>query len=429
MKLTWIPCCIFLALVSLSARASAITPESAVSYFAIRDVKGEVLYWHPWSAKWRTLKSDRKLPKNTLVQVGIDSSFGFETLAPAGRKTQTLKAEKFVVQVKQPMVLRLSDDIFRQISFNPFFIDQLPGLQESASSQKGIATFKEAWERLVAVVSGKLPVNQVLSREAGIDLGIKSKKIKLYMPPRDSIFLVKSFPMKMEIRWQDIPENGAEFEVNLWKKGSESGPPVAKTRSNRQVVSIADEGSYMYQVSTSDGKWQSAIAQTHVSFPVGQFTAEKNSKINLSERKTPNPLLPIYLPPPDFAYLVKKLPVKIDFTWERTESVPDYAPFNFIIVDHLGKEFLNQIVNGTSTSAHFKEPGDYYWYVEATVPKKPGEQLTPENSRDSYRVLSQARKISIISKSRETLARQSSDDILSYLVGDSFFNGIVYIDN
>ena len=235
------------------ASLHAVIKEQEAKYFVIKDVRGQVLFWQPWSAKWRPVQKGQRILENSLIQVEEGSDFVFEALPPKGKHLKGLKAEKYVVQVREPMVFRLTDGIFRKISFNPIFIEQLPELQTKADQKEAPLSFKEAWERLVAVVNGKVPLDQAMTQDKGVALGVKSKEIKLFMPPKDSVFLVKSFPMKLDMQWQAVPEDGVEYEVTLWKKGTEKKNPVAVTKRTQQTVKIKEEGSYMYQISSSDG--------------------------------------------------------------------------------------------------------------------------------------------------------------------------------
>lgn len=422
--------CLFGILIALSTtgaiQATESTDKTPIKRFTVTEVNGTVLYWQPWGAKWRTLRPKFVLKDGTLVQVTPGAEVSFETERQKNDQFKGFRADRFVAKIKDPMVFRVTDDLFRKTSFSTYVIDQMPEMQRIATRREGVLpTIREAWNRIIAIMAGRvIPqrfARSLLGTDAGVELIAHAKRIKLFAPPKDSILVSDEAVTTLPIRWRPISEKDPIYEVTVWKKGEEMPPPVARVTQTEYSVKVFGEGTFMYQVTALDGRYQSEVLQFHVALPTGNFVTDKETNLPLAERQHPNPLLPLVFPPPNFALVSDDSEVTINFAWEPSSSIPSYAKFVFRVTDPHGQEVRSITTNSLRATMKFTAPGEFFWQVDSVVPSDLAKPFT--SSKQNKRFLSEARRFWVMPATKNPL-----DQVLR-LSKTAMAGGTVYLQS
>lgn len=349
---------------SLTPYAHAEKKKTILRKVTVKEVTGDVLAWLPWASAWQKINEDTVLWESTLVQVRPRASITFTLAAEAG--FDGLRADSVEITLKTPTVTRLESGVLRKVALNNFFVPQIPDIQEGApSTTMMFKKLNEAWDRFAAlVVQGQVKQKWIDAAERepndeDASMKAKSKKIRILTPKNEMMALSEQFPVELTILWQKLDEPGLSYDVMVWKLDEPRRPPLAVTRFDYHYAKLFSEGTYYIQVGTSDGRYQSAVHQVHVSLPL---QGRKNE--NGAASAKPNAPLSLLLPPNHFSMRTRTIPATVTFSWERALGKREQR-YQVVITDLAGKEVVRKSTTERLLRLRLPNAGEYRWYVEA----------------------------------------------------------------
>lgn len=345
----------------------------------VKEVKGKVLCWDPWSANWSPVDAGNELWESSLVQVTNGATITFEMRSKDG--FVGLQSDRVEVTINHPAVFRLDDKVLRKVELNTFFIPQMPDITQAKGSKKGTLyeTFDEAWQRFAALVApGKMKVDPNWLRDAAqqekeqdATVAAKAKRIKLFSPTDEMILVADKVPMEFTILWQPVPEPNQEYEVMIWRIDEARRPAIATTRFDYYFAKQFRDGDFYVQVATKDGRYQSPVRTVHVLLPMtGRIAHTTNAQMGVDP-------LPLTLPPEGFQYVTQSYPADVTFTWERGLLAAGTI-YQFVLKGEDGKELVRRLTNDRTLKLKISRPGDYKWQVEAVPPAERNAPTQPK---------------------------------------------------
>ena len=214
-------------------------------------------------------------------------------------------------------------------------------------------------------------------------------------------------PSEITVSWVAAPEPGLRYQVYMWLETRPRPAPLALTRFDYHVLPVFEEGDYLVQVMSDDGKWQSTPNRIHIASPFN----ERIAKLIGNPPRLPLPLLE---PPENFVYITPDLPKMISFHWERGRNPSDgNQAFEVVLSNMAGKELLRRRTKALMTQLRFTGPGQYRWRVEG---------LAPSDDGTVQRSISDERTIEI----RLPSSLATTDPLGSLFVAKS---GLFYLEN
>lgn len=382
--------CLLTAAGFAAAPVNAPKGKTTLRRFNIKEVKGKVLAWTPWSSSWSQLEAPSEVWESSLIQVTNGSTVTFEMRSADG--FIGLASDRVEVTLNHAAVFRLDDKILRKVELNTFFIPQMPDITQAKGEKKGMMyeTFHEAWERFAALVApGKMEAKASWLRDLAKDekdqdatVAAKSKKLKLFAPTDNQMLVADKLPMEFTVLWQPAPEPNLEYEVMMWRIDEARRPPIAITRFDYYYAKQFRDGDFYIQVASKDGRYQSPVRTVHVMLPMqGTITHTTNTKMGTEP-------LPLALPPEGFHYVTHVFPAEFTFSWEHGLLASGTA-YQFVLRDGAGKELVRRLTNERTLRLKINKPGDYKWQIEG-IP-----QATDRRGNTSPKIYSEVRNFNL----------------------------------
>lgn len=382
--------------------------------FLVKELKGKVLAWPPLAPAWQELNVGDPILEDTLIQVQKNASITFELSAQQG--FSGLQAESMIITLNSPILMRLRENIPRRVTLNDYFIPKIPEAKPDKSlAELFYENFAEAWERFAANLLPQAIRNSLFKRalegdSADTAVSLRAKRIKIYTPAQGALSITSSLPEEMRISWQSIAETHPPYAVRLWEVDKPRPPPMALTTQDYYVVKITKEGNYLTQVATEDGRWQSEVRAFSVLLPMnGRGEPPSLTHVNLP--------LPLKLPPKNFVFFSKELPLSVVFEWDRPNAAQGRQTYTFILSDTNGKELFRRNTSDLIFSMKFTNPGTYRWYVVATP-----ATVDPENPSH---IFSEVRTISVQASKKIVAGKTDPIEELFLVRADRIF----YLDS
>ncbi len=338
----------------------------------IREVRGNVLMWPIWSDKWYKMEEGKLIPEFTLVQVCDNSSLSFSILG--SEKFLGLGGSELTYTVNVPTVFRITPNTPRKIKLDSYFIEKFPDVTSANPDIKeSFTTFEEAWKRIsVNLVLKFVPIffirNALKKEKSDMNVALRAKKIKIYYPHNDSIILSDSLPKFVKISWKAIPVPLAQYSISVWKADEKKPSPQHFTNQTYNVIKFEEEGDYFFQVSSSDGVYQSSVNK------IGVFLPMAGRKIPPSPDSLAKKIELVF-PYNNFKYFTKSFPVTINFVWDK-----DYNRiYSFVLLDEGKKVLFEKKTTSSEINLKFDKYGSYKWYVKACDSKFSEDENCMEN--------------------------------------------------
>lgn len=337
--------------------------------YRILSTVGRVTAWEPWATVWTDVNVGDELWESTLVQIHRGGTFSFELASKEALKG--LQGEAIQVKLGTPIVVRLNEDITRQIDLSSYFVPNLPKdtIKPEGSKLPLFDSIQEAWKRVAAVAAVRdLKMDSLMPslNNSESALALRAKHMTLITPTNGQNVLVDKVPSEIRVGWEPVPEANTTYEVRLWRVEDMRPGPLALTQIDHHFVTVNREGPYFVQVTTSDGKYQSDPHQIFVSLPIAGRIKKKTTLAGLAS--IPIPLL---LPPDGFVYHAKSFPIQLTYEWDLSiEEDTEFDPtFIFKVTDLAGKKLMETKVEGRRFVGKFAKPGKFKWSVSAVLSK------------------------------------------------------------
>ncbi len=365
--------CFFLASVSASAPQIAASSHASLKRYRILSTVGRVTAWEPFSTNWVEVTAGMELWESTLVQIHKGGTFSFELAS--SEALRGIQGEAIQVKLGTPIVVRLNEDITRQLDLGSYFIPNLPNSRsklDDAAKNPIYQSITEAWQRFAAIaVSQGLPLEGLMPDLASSEsaLALRAKRMTLLTPANGSTVLVEKVPATVRVMWEEVTDPDVTYEVRLWRLDEPRPGPLALTQIDHHFITVPREGPYFVQVTTADGKYQSEPAQIFVSLPIAGRINKEVSVAGLASLP-----IPLLLPPDGFIYQTKTFPAPIAFEWDLNIEGETEPVFNFTVTDVNKKPLVQTKVNGRRFVARFARPGKFKWNVTAVIPPVEGEK-------------------------------------------------------
>jgi len=367
---------LFTLLLVLSSVVHSATPEpkdrTRLKKYRIISTVGRVTAWEPFSTAWVDVGPGSVLWESTLVQVHRGGTFSFELESKEALKG--IQGEAIQVKLGTPIVVRLNEDITRQIDLGSYFIPNLPKSGKGGEDAQNpiYQSITEAWQRFAAIAAVRgLPVDGLLpdlnNKESS--LALRAKHMELISPASGATVLVQKVPTELRVSWETVPDENTTYEVRLWKLDEPRPGPIALTQIDHHYITVPREGPFFVQVTTADGKYQSDPHQIFVSLPIAGRIEKQTVVGGLASLP-----IPLELPPNGFVYQTKTFPTAITFEWDLNIEGETEPNFKFTVTDTAGKPLVETPVAGRRFVARFARPGKFKWSVSAVIPPTEGEK-------------------------------------------------------
>jgi hypothetical protein len=334
--------------------------------YTITSTSGVVLLWYPWASRWRQMTTPVAAPKDAILQV----TNGATATVKLNKSTDSYGQKRVNVsmKVKSPMVVRLSHDLMRKMTFQRHELNKLPDslIAENAPTDLAEIPFqlKEAWDKMLAVFTGKVGKSsqaakdiEQMKEQDGIDLSVKVKKIIVNLPIQKQIINATTLPISVYVSWEhaDFP---TDYKVKIWDTGATKKNLSIITSSSFYNQRIYTAGEYQIQVSSRDDTVVSDPVTIFVKVAPKQLEVENEGNLNLDNTLTSTS------PPDEFNIVTQSKKSKISFSWNDTLSGTRKSLYKLSIskLDSSYKASKSLSSNGVTIAL---EPGDYQWHVQA----------------------------------------------------------------
>ncbi len=380
-------------LIMLSALFSGgsfdVAQSATPTVFKVLKVEGSVLTRAATSARWYQVREGRFLPEGQLIQVTANASITVENRY--NLKAAGVGADRLQLTLTKPIVTRLSSDLLREVKLSTFFVDQVNAVAPpTAEIFPPPLTLKEAWTKLVAMVSNIPPpdlpqISLAELERQGMALGASAKRIRLFAPTANSVVQSAEWPLEVKMVWDNPKRAPMKFYIYTWPSNSPRPAPVAATRQDFHSIKIPRPGTYFVQVMSDDGIWQSDAVAIHALVPLDQNVAAGG--VNASELKS-KAALTLRYPPDQFVVASQRSPLAMTVSWNFETSGPNPF-FEASVKDSLGK--LVRVIKTKATEASINlDPGRYVWSVAVVgtnfrTTNRQFEILRPEESSSTIR--------------------------------------------
>jgi hypothetical protein len=193
-------------------------------------------------------------------------------------------------------------------------------------------------------------------------LGVSAKRLRLLAPVANTVVQSADWPIEMKVVWlrpKDAPKT-MRFQVRAWRAGDARGAPVAETRQDFYSVKLKRAGTYFVQVTSADGRWQSAAHAVHALEPMARRVAGVVGRTGVIDvSATP---LALVSPPERFMAVGKTASETIFFAWDL-KSTGTSSEFELLVENvDTGKE-ARRIKTTSSQATIALPPGRYRWSV------------------------------------------------------------------
>jgi hypothetical protein len=317
-----------------------------------------------------------------------------------------------IITLNSPILMRLRDDVPRRLTLNDFFIPKLPDAKPDKDMLALMyESLSEAWERYAAnllpqALKAKLFEDAKKGESPDATVSMRAKKIRFYTPAAGALSITTSLPEEVRVSWKHIPEQNPNYAVRLWSPDKPRPEPLAFTTQDFYTVKIPKEGTYLVQITTEDGRYQSEVRQFSIVLPM----SNRGEPPSLTHVNLPLPLL---LPPKNFVFHSEQLPVSITFEWDRPNAAQGRQVYTFVLSDQNGKELYKRDLSEMVFHLKFSNPGTYRWFVAASP--------AGLNLQNPVRTFSEVRTLSVFPALKTLAGKDPLEELLAVSADRLFY--------
>lgn len=346
---------------------TGLAPTAAAIDFEVKSRTGPVSRYSLKKGAFEQIEPGQIIGYGTLIHVGEGGKVKFEATENSSYETDDIK----VLELNTPGVIRLPSHLRKTEAEEYALKDMAKGGNGAQPTEKPILDFKQAWQRLTAVLTlpaekKKLPKVAKEIFELDINTAGYLGKIAWQYPLGDLTVFSRAYPKNLEIFWRSEKIHGGKYRVYFWPINKSRAPAVDRVLSDRYNLSIPSDGSYYLQVTSLDGMYRTPKLIIHAAAPGKNGNGEAPSKVStLVNLKTHAGEM---LPPDNFVIFGKAKETPLTFSWKFPEVPGSPLPneYEFVLTNSKsGKNLFKHKTKATSMSISLPEHGDYEWQVTA----------------------------------------------------------------
>jgi hypothetical protein len=349
------------------------SPGAAVEpvVYHVRSIAGVVLSRTPTTARWRKVRKGDLLLEGQLIQVTSGAAVTLEERSR--RRVAGMGKDRVQLTLTKPIVARVSSDLLREVKVSTLFVAKPTFGAARAEKVENVAfSLEDAWKKLAAIVTSipppePPPPDLVELERQGMALGISAKRLRLLAPVANTVVHGSDWPIDLKVVWMK-PKDASKtlrFHVYAWRAGSPREAPVAETRQDFYTVKLKRAGTHFIQVTSTDGRWQSAAHAVHAMEPLARGTT---NGVGRSEVIDVSDTLALLSPPDRFMAVGKAASETIFFGWDL-KSAAASPEFELLVKNvDTGKE-ERRIKTKSRHTAIALPPGRYRWSVILSAAK------------------------------------------------------------